>query len=85
MSAEPEKFPPLPTKGKQGTPSKSNTLKKEKNMRRGSSVAETLKGYDDQLEVGYFEIRRKDNKIRGVAQKNEIRLVWIGGIGGRKN
>jgi len=49
ISAEPERFPPLPNRSRQGTPNKPNTPKR--NATRGSSVAETLKGYDDQLEV----------------------------------
>jgi len=63
MSAEPERFPPLPNRDKQGSsrdPSRSTTPKKEvRNASRRTSVAETLKGYDDQLEV----ISKFDEKI----------------------
>jgi len=60
--SEPERFPHLPAKGRQETPSRlntTNTPKQEKKTRRGSSMAETLKGYDDQLEV----ISKFDEKI----------------------
>jgi len=57
-SVESEKFPPLPTKPKQGTPART-TPKQEKKVRRGPSVSETLKGCDEQLDA----ISRFDDKI----------------------
>jgi len=51
MSAEPERIPSLSSKGRQVTPARLNTPKKDKVTRRESSVVDTLKSYDDQLEV----------------------------------
>jgi len=61
MSAEPERLPPRSDRGRQGTPNKSSTPRKEKekDARRGSSVAETLQDYDNQLAV----ISKFDEKI----------------------
>jgi len=59
ISAEPERFPSLPNKGRQGTPIKPNTPKKERNVTRGTSAVETLRGCDAQLEF----IAKYDEKI----------------------
>jgi len=71
MSAKPKRFPPLPNKGRQGTTSRPTTPKKEvRNVSRGSSVAETLKCYDDQLEV-ISKFDEKIVKFEELLQKNE--------------
>jgi len=58
-SADPEKFPPLPSKSKQGTLARATTPKQERKAKRGSSVSETLIGCNEQLEA----ISRFDDKI----------------------
>jgi len=59
MSAEPERFPPTPAESRQVSSKRSNTPKQDRKNRRGSSVADTLKRYDEQLEV----ISKFDEKI----------------------